>query len=257
MKIAVIGFGKMGSWLAKGIVADNEVAIYDIDSAKTRGITQLKVLSGPMDIGAFRPEMLINAVNIQNIISAFESIVKYLPRDCIISDVASIKGELPRYYQKSGFRFASVHPMFGPTFAKMDSLKDENAIIISESDKTAADFFRTFFKKHGLNISDYSFEEHDKLMAYSLTLPFTASIVFAACLNRSTVPGTTFARHRSIARGLLSEDDFLLAEVLFNTYSLTQLEKINSRLELLKHIIKARDYEEAQKFFAKLRENLV
>jgi len=257
MKIAVIGFGKMGSWLAKALALENEVAVYDIDSTKTSNAGHLKVISGPAEIESFGPEMLINAVNLQNIISAFDSVRQYLPSDCIISDIASIKGELPQYYKKSGLRFASAHPMFGPTFAKMDSLKDENAIIISESDKTAADFFRTFFRKYGLNISDYSFEDHDKLMAYSLTLPFTSSIVFAACLNRKTVPGTTFARHHEIARGLLSEDDFLLAEVLFNQHSLEQIEKINSRLELLKHIIKAKDYEEAQKFFAKLRENLV
>ncbi|MFH0889366.1 MAG: prephenate dehydrogenase/arogenate dehydrogenase family protein [Planctomycetota bacterium] len=217
MKIAVIGFGKMGSWLAKGIASDNEVAVYDIDSTKTKNANNVKILSGLMELESFKPAILINAVNIQNIVSAFESVIKYLTSDCIISDVASIKGELPRYYQKSGFRFASVHPMFGPTFAKMDSLKDENAIIISESDRTAAGFFRTFFGKYGLNISECSFDEHDKLMAYSLTLPFTSSIVFAACLNKQTIPGTTFARHRNIARGLLSEDDFLLADVLFKS----------------------------------------
>lgn len=257
MKIAVIGFGKMGSWLAKALAVENEVAVYDIDSTKTSNAGHLKVLPGPAEIEAFGPEMLINAVNLQNIVSAFESVVKYLTSECIISDVASIKGNLLQYYNKCGMRFASIHPMFGPTFAKMDSLKAENAIIISESDKTAVAFFRAFFGQYGLNISECSFDEHDKLMAYSLTLPFTSSIVFAACLNRKTVPGTTFARHYEIAWGLLSEDDFLLAEVLFNPYSLAQLEKINSRLELVKHIIKARDYEEAQKFFAKLRENLV
>ncbi|MEW6026120.1 MAG: prephenate dehydrogenase/arogenate dehydrogenase family protein [Planctomycetota bacterium] len=257
MKIVILGFGKMGSWLANALADVNEVAVYDIDSAKTGNAGHLKVLSGPAEIASFKPEMLINAVNLQNIISAFGSVSGHLSSECIIADVASIKGNLPQYYAKCGLRFASMHPMFGPTFARMDSLKGENAIIISESDKSAAALFRTFFSRYGLNISECSFDEHDKLMAYSLTLPFTSSIVFAACLNRKTVPGTTFARHYGIARGLLSEDDFLLAEVLFNQHSLAQLEKINSRLELLKHIIRARDYEEAQKFFAKLRDNLV
>jgi prephenate dehydrogenase len=257
MRIVVLGFGKMGSWLANRLAEDNEVAVYDINPSKTKNAAVMKVLSEMAQLASFRPELLINAVNLQNIISAFESVTRYLTRDCIISDVASIKGGLPRYYQNCGFRFASVHPMFGPTFAKMDSLKDENVIIISESDEAATGFFRTFFAKYGLNVSVCPFAEHDKLMAYSLTLPFASSIVFVACLNQKTVPGTTFARHRKIAQRLLAEDDFLLAEVLFNPYSLSQLEKINSRLEFLKHIIRARDYEEAQKFFAKLRENLV
>ena len=58
-----------------------------------------------------------------------------------------------------------------------------------------------------------------------------------------------------IARGLLSEDDFLLGEIIFGPHSLEQLEKVTNRLEFLKHVIKGRDYEEARAFFAKLREN--
>ena len=94
------------------------------------------------------------------------------------------------------------------------------------------------------------------MIAYSLTLPFASSLVFAACMKNTAVPGTTFKRHLTIARGLLSEDDHLLAEILFNEYSLKQLEKVTSRLEFLKHVIKGRDYEEAQRFFNNLRENI-
>ena len=93
-------------------------------------------------------------------------------------------------------------------------------------------------------------------MSYSLTLPFASSIVFSACVTTHTVPGTTFSSHKQIAQRLLREDDYLLAGVLFNPHSIKQLEIICSRLEFLKHIIKARDYEEAQKFFNKLRKNL-
>ena len=58
------------------------------------------------------------------------------------------------------------------------------------------------------------------------------------------------------AKGVLSEDDHLLAEILFNPKSLPQLEKITAKLEFLKHIIKAKDYEEAKRFFNKLRKNI-
>ena len=100
------------------------------------------------------------------------------------------------------------------------------------------------------------YDDHDELMSYSLTLPFASSIVFSACVTTHAVPGTTFSRHKRIAQRLLKEDNYLLADVLFNPHSIKQLEIICSRLELLKHIIKARDYEEAQKFFNKLRKNL-
>ena len=94
------------------------------------------------------------------------------------------------------------------------------------------------------------------MMAYSLTTPFISSLVFASCVDKTAVPGTTFANHMRIAKGLLSEDDKLLSEVLFNPYSVQQIEKITAKLEFLKHVIKARESGEASRLFGKLRENL-
>jgi len=81
-------------------------------------------------------------------------------------------------------------------------------------------------------------------------------MVFAACMDKETVPGTTFRKHREIAGGLLSEDDYLLAEILFNPHSMKQLERVISRMEFMRHVISGRDYEEAVTFFNRLRENM-
>ena len=170
-------------------------------------------------IKAFSPETLINAVTLQNTVPVFDEALKYLPKSCVISDMASIKGPLEKYYAQCGFKFVSVHPMFGPTFADMDALKGESVIFIRESHPEGKAFVRSFFERLGVTIFEYSFAEHDRMMAYSLTLPFISSMAFASCVDRSAVPGTTFAKHMAIAKGLLSEDDSLLAEVLFNTHS--------------------------------------
>lgn len=256
MRIAVIGAGKMGSWLAAMLADGNEIAVYDKDSARMDAVKGARALAGMAGLAAFKPDMLINAVSLQNTVAAFEAAAQHIPKDCIIADVTSVKAGLPEYYKKAGFRFVSVHPMFGPTFADMQSLKEENAVIIKGSDNDGAAVFRSLFGRLGIRVFEYTFEEHDRMMAYSLTTPFAASLVFAACMENTAVPGATFARHRKIARGLLSEDDHLLAEILFNPHSLGQLEKITARLEFLKHIIKGKDYEEAKRFFDKLRRNV-
>jgi prephenate dehydrogenase len=256
VKIAILGAGLMGSWLAKELIKEHEVALYDIDKSKAERLRLGKVLSEPSELKEFAPEMLINAVTIQNTIDAFESSEEYIPTNCIIADVASIKGEIPDYYKRHSFRFVSVHPMFGPTFADMNALKEENAVIIKESNREGAEFFKRFFERLGIRIFEYTFKEHDETMVDSLTLPFTSSMVFAACIHSKAVPGTTFKRHMDIATKLLKEDDHLLAEILFNPNSLKQLDKITSRLEFLKHIMMGRDYDEAKKFFDKLRENV-
>lgn len=256
MKIAIIGLGQMGGWFAQKLSDKYDICIYDIEPACCEKFQNCLILPELSALKNFAPDILINAVSLQNTIAAFKSATPFLPPDCILSDLASIKGNIPDYYRQCGFRFTSLHPMFGPTFANVERIEDENIILIKESEAAGLAFFRSFFAGLGLNIFAYSFSEHDQMCAYSLTLPFASTMVFAACMNNSAVPGTTFRKHLEIARGLLQEDDFLLSEILFNSFSLAQLEKVTGRLEFLKHVIKGKITEDAKNFFDQLRSNI-
>jgi prephenate dehydrogenase len=256
MKICILGAGKMGSWLAGELAIDHTVSIFDRNARKTKGLSAVKILDNIAQIQECTPQLFLNCVSLQNTVEAYREALPYLPKHSLLCDVASVKGELPKFYREAGFRFVSLHPMFGPTFASLTDLQKENAVIISDSDHEGKGFFRKFFQHLGVRLFEYSFSEHDVMMAYSLTLPFVSSMVFASCVSADTVPGTTFKRHLDVARGLLSEDDFLLAEIIFNPHSLAQLEKISGRLNFLWHIIKNRDTGEAQRFFAGLRKNI-
>ena len=81
-------------------------------------------------------------------------------------------------------------------------------------------------------------------------------MVFAACMKQQEAPGTTFKKHYSIAEGLLSEDDFLLTEILLSPYSLGQVERISEQLKTLIDMIKARDKGRLKEFFGMLRDNI-
>ena len=257
MRIAITGLGRMGAWFAGALAGEHEVAVYDTLSGRCEALSGVTILSAPAEFSGFRPELFINAVSLAGTLRSFQQAGPYIPQDCILCDMASVKQGVEDYYRGSGARFVSIHPMFGPTFADMEKLKEESAVIIKESDPEGADFFRRFFEKMGIDIVECSFGEHDRMMAYSLTIPFVSSFAFAACVDTKAVPGTTFKRHRAIAQGLLSEDDHLLAEILFNPYSLAEIDRITQRLEFLKHVIRGRDYEEARLFFDKLRENIM
>lgn len=256
MKIVILGTGHMGSWLAREFSKSCDVMVFDKERAATEKIRGVMVMEQLKEIETFHPDLLVNAVSLQNTMTAFQEVLPYLTNDCIIGDVASIKGDLGSFYKEGGRRFVSVHPMFGPTFADMGSPGGESAIIIRESCPEGAKFFRDFFAGLALNIFEYSFSEHDRMMAYSLTLPFISTMVFASCTDRTAVPGTTFAKHMKIAKGLMSEDDTLIGEVLFNTHSLPELDRITAMLEYLKHIIRDKDMEELSGFLGKLRRNL-
>ena len=60
----------------------------------------------------------------------------------------------------------------------------------------------------------------------------------------------------SIAHGVLSEDNYLIQEILFNPNSLEQLGLIQKHLTELSDIISRRDGEAMEKFLARARENI-
>jgi prephenate dehydrogenase len=256
MKIYVMGLGNMGSWFARSLKQEHAVAGYDKEKSRVEKLKgEIKILN-PEELESYEPDLVLNAVTLKDTIEAFESIDPFIKGHTILCDIASVKGDIQGYYKKKGLRFLSMHPMFGPTFANMEKLKGENVIFISGSDKEAVNTLKRFFKKYRLKFFELSFEEHDRMMAYSLAVPFISSLVFASCVEKTVVPGTTFSKHLSIARGLLSEDDHLLGEILFNTHTLPEVEKITGRLEYLKHIIKQKDQEELLGLLSRLRRNI-
>ena len=83
-----------------------------------------------------------------------------------------------------------------------------------------------------------------------------ATLVFTGVMKPQEAPGTTFKKHMAIARGLLSEDDYLLSEILFNPHTPDQVEKICEQMERLLEIIKNRDTEALKKYLHESRKNI-
>jgi prephenate dehydrogenase len=256
MRIAIIGAGNMGSWLVESLCLDYEVGVYDVDRSKLKYFFNSRKFLYYEEIMDFSPDLLINAVSLDKTLPLFDEIISYLPKECIIADITSVKSGMADYYKRVGRRFVSTHPMFGPTFGNVKDLSNENAIIISESDEEGKAFFREFYSSLKIRIHEYSFKEHDKTIAYSLSVPFSSTMVFAACMKKQEAPGTTFKKHLSIAEGLLSEDDYLLSEILLSPYSLEQVEQISEQMNALKGMIKSRDKEQLKSLFQRLRGNI-
>lgn len=256
MKILILGAGKMGTFLTDCLCMQHEVALYDSDPRKLRFVFNTQRFTQPHEIQHFEPELCINAVTLQHTITAFEMVLPYLPTNCILSDIASVKTGLQAFYQNTNKRYVSTHPMFGPTFANLSDLSTQSAIIIAESDHLGKAFFKDFYQSLKLNIFEYTFEEHDKTIAYSLSIPFVSSLVFAAVMKHQDAPGTTFKKHLAVAQGLLSEDDYLLSEILFNPNTTSQIEAIQEQLNYLKNIIKEKDSSGMKHFLAQVRQNI-
>lgn len=256
MKILIMGAGKMGSFFIDLLSFEHEVAVYEKDAKRMRFTYNCQRFASLDEIEGFAPELVINAVTVKYTIPAFREVIPYLPEDCILSDISSVKTGLKEFYESTHHRYVSTHPMFGPTFANLNQLSEENAIIISEGDYMGRIFYKDIYARLGLNIYEYTFEEHDKTVAYSLSIPFVSTFVFAAVMKHQDAPGTTFKRHMRIAKGVLSEDDYLLQEILFNPYTYDQVSQIRSELKVLLEIIDNRDADGMKDYLTKIRKNV-
>ncbi len=256
MKILVLGAGKMGSFFIDLLSFDHEVAVYEKDAKRMRFTYNCLRFTSLDEVDAFQPELVINCVTLKYTLQAFEELLPHIPESCIISDISSVKTGLKEFYEKSGHRYVSTHPMFGPTFANLNQLSEENAIIISEGDYMGRCFFKDVYSQLGLNIYEYSFDEHDRTVAYSLSIPFVSTFTFAAVMKPQKAPGTTFKRHMRIARGVMGEDDYLLQEILFNPYTHDQVAQIRTELKELLDIIDHKDADRMHDYIDKIRSNV-
>ena len=246
----------MGSFFCDILSTTHDVAIFDTDPRRLLFTFNCRRFSSMEEIQEFAPDMLINAATVKYTIQAFQKVLPYIPDNCILSDIASVKTSLPEFYKECGHPFVSTHPMFGPTFASLSNLSQENAIIISESDHLGKVFFKDLYQQLKLHIEEYTFQEHDETIAYSLSIPFASTLVFAGCMKHQDAPGTTFKRHKAIADGLMSEDDYLLSEILFNPNTSGQLQKIQQKLAELQKIVESHDSEAMQNYLNQVRANL-
>ena len=246
----------MGSFFLDLLSFDHETAVYEKDARRMRFTYNCQRFTSLDEIAAFQPQLVINAVTVKYTIAAFNEVMPHLPADCILSDIASVKTGLREFYEQCGHPYVSTHPMFGPMFANLNQLSEENAIIISEGDRDGRQFFRELYHDLGLNIYEYTFDEHDRTVAYSLSIPFVSTFVFAAVMKHQDAPGTTFKRHMRIAKGVMGEDDYLLQEVLFNPYTHDQVSQIRIELKELLDIIDHKDADRMKQYLTKIRKNV-
>lgn len=256
MKILILGAGKMGSFFVDLLSFEHETAVYDVDPKRLRFMYNTQRFTSLEEIRDFAPELVINAVTLKHTLDVFRQVIPYLPQECILSDIASVKTGIQAFYESCGRRYVSTHPMFGPTFANLGALASENAIVISEGDYMGRIFFKNLYSKLGLNICEYTFDEHDETVAYSLSIPFVSTFVFAAVMKHQDAPGTTFKRHMAIAKGVLGEDDCLLREILFNPRTGGQVSKIRDELKEMLEIIDRKDEEALNNYLKKIREHI-
>ena len=102
----------MGSFFTDILSFQHETAVFDVNPHQLRFVYNTYRFTTLEEIKDFEPELVINAVTVKYTLDAFRQVLPVLPKDCIISDIASVKTGLKKFYDESGFRYVSTHPMF-------------------------------------------------------------------------------------------------------------------------------------------------
>lgn len=114
MRILILGAGKMGSFFTDILSFQHETAVFDVNPHQLRFVYNTYRFTTLEEIKDFEPELVINAATVKYTLDAFRKVLPVLPKDCIISDIASVKTGLKKFYEESGFRYVSSHPHVGP-----------------------------------------------------------------------------------------------------------------------------------------------
>lgn len=213
MRFAIVGVGKIGSWLAQTLAAVHEVTVFDCAANRYLALKQVTPVATLDALRQAQPDCVLCATPLHTTAEVLHQLDSLLPRSVVFGDVASLKKQARLFYNQSGRRFVSFHPMFGPTFADMQSLTGEEAVIINESDLEFATCIDSFFTEQGIKTRRLSFREHDRLMMSSLLTPYLSSLLLIELLADISAPGTTLARQREVARGVFSHPTEYLAEI--------------------------------------------
>ena len=98
MKILILGAGKMGTFFTDVLCIQHEVALFDREPKRLRFVFNTLRMTEFEEIRNFEPELVINCVTLKYTLDAFRSVIPYLPTNCILSDIASVKTGLQSFY---------------------------------------------------------------------------------------------------------------------------------------------------------------
>ena len=118
MRILILGAGKMGSFFTDILSFQHETAVFDVNPHQLRFVYNTYRFTTLEEIKEFEPELVINAATVKYTLDAFRKILPVLPKDCILSDIASVKTGLKKFYEEKRIPLCLHSPDVWPYFCQ-------------------------------------------------------------------------------------------------------------------------------------------
>ena len=165
MKVAVIGAGEMGRWLADFSKCLGEVTVSDISAAKASKVaSELRIASKPAREAIQRADIVLIAVPIPKTPGVLKSAAKIARKGALLADVASVKSDAVNAMRgiKAEIELVSMHPLFGPGAS---SLKNKDIVVVPVRPGKLYKELKRALAKKGARITEMDEDTHDRVMA--------------------------------------------------------------------------------------------
>ncbi|KDP37046.1 hypothetical protein JCGZ_06102 [Jatropha curcas] len=247
LKIAIIGFGNFGQFLAKTLSRQGHTLLaysrtnYS-DAAKKLGVT---LYTNPHDLCESHPEVLILCTSILST----EEVLKSLPfqrlkRSTLVVDVLSVKEFAKNVllkYLPFEFDILCTHPMFGPESGKnswvgLPFVYDKVRIGDGEDRLSRCEKFLDIFAREGCRMVEMTCAEHDRYAAGSQFVTHTMGRVLEKFgLESSPINTKGYETLLNLVENTAG-DSFELYYGLFmyNKNAMEQLERLDMAFEAIK-----------------------
>ncbi|MCP8304591.1 MAG: prephenate dehydrogenase/arogenate dehydrogenase family protein [archaeon] len=266
MKVAIIGAGRMGQWFVRYFKSkDDTVVISDIDEVKARAVAKKEgAVFTKSNIEAVKDaELVMISVSIKSTPEVIAEIGQDLVEGTIVAEISSIKTHVMKALidlaQKKVVAL-SIHPLFGSGARTLKGRKI--AVIPVKDSKIEAELVQRLFPEAIIDL--IGVEEHDKIMALTLSLPHFLNVIFASTLsgediaNLKRFAGPSFTLQLILAESMLTESPDIYASIqIMNKHICPYLVKLIHEAKALKETIYKSEQEELISFFERIRESFL
>jgi prephenate dehydrogenase len=242
LRVAVLGSsGGMGKLFANYFIKKGyNVLGYD---PRVKRIKGLEIKDSSLD-AVREADLIVIATPLGTEVDVLDEIKNHLKKGSYVVEISSIKQNLDMLKKMvTDSTLLSIHPLFGP---KVASLKNKRIVVIgSEKDASIAS---SFFPEANIVATDA--EEHDRLMAMMLCLPYALNAAyFSFVLKRldnrkmENFLTTTAERQIKLAKRVLSQNPSFFAKVLMmNRYSEDYIKGFSDEVLSIIKMIDRNDY---------------
>ncbi|KAL4580466.1 hypothetical protein LXL04_016660 [Taraxacum kok-saghyz] len=247
LKIAIVGFGNFGQFLAKTLVRQGHTILAHsrTDYSDIAADIGVSYYNNADDLSEEHPDVILLCTSVLSTEKVLRSLpLERLKRSTLFVDVLSVKEFAKELFLRilpSDFDILCTHPMFGPESGKhswegLPFMYDKVRIGSNESSVLRCENFLEAFSKAGCIMKEMTCDEHDQYAAGSQFITHTVGRILEK-LDLGSTPINTkgYERLLDLVENT-SSDSFELYYGLFmyNKNAMQQLERLELAFESLK-----------------------